>query len=107
MIPVVRELTVGQSGRKRTSASGTMPKLAAFAVVRKTSAVCSSAFAGMQPRLRQVPPTVTFSTMATRRPRAPRVERGRVPARAPAEHHDVVVAHVVATFRNVWMTSAV
>ena len=41
-----------------------MPKSAAWLAVRYTSAVCSSAFAGMQPRFRQVPPTLSRSTMA-------------------------------------------
>ena len=36
--------------------------------VRNTSAACSSALAGMQPRCRQVPPTFSFSTSATDRP---------------------------------------
>ena len=33
-----------------------------------TSAACSSALVGMQPRCRQVPPTLSFSIRATRLP---------------------------------------
>src|SRR5579885_3559476 len=33
-----------------------------------TSAACSRAFVGMQPRCRQVPPTLSFSTITTVRP---------------------------------------
>ncbi len=33
-----------------------------------TSAACSSALVGMQPRCRQVPPSLSFSTRATLRP---------------------------------------
>ena len=62
--PVVRCSTRDQSGRKPPSPCGMMPKSAAWLAVRYTSAVCSSALAGMQPRFRQVPPTVSRSTMA-------------------------------------------
>jgi hypothetical protein len=62
--PVVRRSTRDQSGRNAPSPSGMMPKSAAWLAVRYTSAVCSSALAGMQPRFRQVPPTLSRSTMA-------------------------------------------
>ena len=66
--PVVRVATRAQSGVKPPSPLGMMPKSAACSAVRSTSAVCSSALAGMQPRLRQVPPTLSRSTNATDRP---------------------------------------
>ena len=56
----VAKLTVG--------ALDSMPKSAAWATWRCTAAVSRNALAGMQPRLRQVPPIMFISTMATSRP---------------------------------------
>ena len=65
-MPALRLLAAGQSG------SGVPPTFtpcsAAWLTVRNTSAACSSAFAGMHPRCRQVPPTFSASTRATDRP---------------------------------------
>jgi hypothetical protein len=44
------------------------PKSAASCADSATSAVCSTAFVGMQPQWRQVPPTFARSTSATSRP---------------------------------------
>ena len=44
------------------------PKVSASRMVSATSAACSSALVGMQPRCRQVPPTLSFSTITTDRP---------------------------------------
>jgi hypothetical protein len=66
-IPARRLLAAGQSGSGAPSGSRT-PCSAAWFTVRKTSAACSSDLAGMHPRCRQVPPTLSFSTMATDNP---------------------------------------
>ena len=58
------------AGTSRPGASARTPNSLAPATVRNTEAVSSSSLAGMQPRLRQVPPTRPFSTMAMRRPAA-------------------------------------
>ena len=44
-----------------------MPNFDAVWMCDTTSAVYTNIFVGMQPRLRQVPPKTSFSTMATRR----------------------------------------
>ena len=44
------------------------PNSLAPATVRKTEAVSRNSLAGMQPRCRQVPPTLSISTRATDRP---------------------------------------
>ena len=64
-MPVLRLLTAGQSGVGVAPSGSLMPKSPACSTVRNTSAACSSALAGMQPRCRQVPPTFSFSTSAT------------------------------------------
>ena len=62
-MPALRLLAAGQSG---SGVPATLtPCSPACETVRNTSAACSSAFAGMQPRCRQVPPTFSFSTIAT------------------------------------------
>ena len=48
--------------------SARMPKSPAAFVVSATSAAWRSAFVGMQPRCRQVPPTLSRSMRATRIP---------------------------------------
>ena len=45
-----------------------MPNFALSRAESATSAACSSALVGMQPRCRQVPPTLSFSIRATRLP---------------------------------------
>ena len=45
-----------------------MPNSAAWATWRWTAAVSRNALAGMHPRLRQVPPSISFSITATFRP---------------------------------------
>ena len=45
-----------------------MPKSPAWATWRYTAAVSRNALAGMQPRLRQVPPRASISTIATLTP---------------------------------------
>ncbi len=45
-----------------------MPKSLEWSTWRLTAAVSRNAFAGMHPRLRQVPPRASFSTRATLRP---------------------------------------
>src|SRR3954452_22974833 len=44
------------------------PKFAPSRAASATSPACSSALVGMQPRWRQVPPSLSFSTRATDRP---------------------------------------
>ena len=44
------------------------PKVAASSTARRTAAVSSSSLAGMQPTLRQVPPSLPFSIRAIDRP---------------------------------------
>jgi hypothetical protein len=51
-----------------TGADDSMPNSAAWVTCRLTAAVSRNAFAGMQPRLRQVPPMTSFSMIATLRP---------------------------------------
>ena len=67
-MPALRVLAAGQSGSATTPSGSFTPCAPAWFTVRKTSAACSSALAGMQPRCRQVPPTFSFSTRATVRP---------------------------------------
>jgi hypothetical protein len=45
-----------------------MPKCAESFAASATSAACRSALVGMQPRWRQVPPTLSFSIIATDSP---------------------------------------
>ena len=66
-MPARRLLAAGQSGSGFPSGSFT-PCSAAWLTVRNTSAACSSDLAGMQPRCRHVPPTFSFSTIATDSP---------------------------------------
>src|SRR3954468_6152597 len=66
-----------------------------------TSAACSSALVGMQPRCRHVPPSLSRSTRATDSPSSaarkaqadpplpPAREGAGVPAAAPSEDHDI------------------
>ena len=67
-MPALRLLAAGQSGSGTTPAGSFTPCSPAWFTVRKTSAACSSALAGMQPRCRQVPPTLSASTRATDSP---------------------------------------
>ena len=56
---------------KSTETPGTsMPNSLASPIVRRTAAVSRNSLAGMQPRCRQVPPTLSRSTMATDSPAA-------------------------------------
>ena len=56
---------------KSTETSETsMPNSFDPTMVRWTAAVSRNSFAGMQPRCRQVPPTLSRSTMATESPAA-------------------------------------
>ena len=64
-IPALRWLAAAQSGSGTTPSGSFTPCAPACDTVRNTSAACSSALAGMHPRCRQVPPTFSFSTMAT------------------------------------------
>jgi hypothetical protein len=61
----LRAMAVGTSSEGAVEAT---PKVDDSATVRKTWAVSSSSLAGMQPRCRQVPPALSFSTIAIRRP---------------------------------------
>jgi hypothetical protein len=65
-MPALRLLAAAQSGS--TVPLTFTPCSAAWLTVRNTSAACSSALAGMQPRCRQVPPTLFASTRATDSP---------------------------------------
>ena len=65
-MPALRLFAADQSG-SGCPATFT-PCSAACETVRNTSAACSSALAGMQPRCRHVPPTLSFSTIATDSP---------------------------------------
>ena len=67
-MPALRLLAAGQSGSGLTPSGSFTPCSPAWLTVRNTSAACSSALAGMQPRCRQVPPTFSFSTRATDSP---------------------------------------
>ncbi len=67
-MPALRLLAAGQSGSGSTPAGSFTPCAPACLTVRNTSAACSRALAGMQPRCRQVPPTFSFSTIATLSP---------------------------------------
>ena len=67
-MPALRLFAAGQSGSGFTPSGSFTPCSPAWLTVRKTSAACSSALAGMQPRCRQVPPTLFASTSATVRP---------------------------------------
>jgi len=64
---VLRAIVVANA---RVGADDSTPNLAASDTVRNTWAVSSSSFAGMQPRWRQVPPTLSFSITATFSPAA-------------------------------------
>ena len=77
-------------GRRRASLTPCSP---ACETVRNTSAACSSALAGMQPRCRQVPPTFSFSTIATVSPADAAYSAAAYPPGTAAEHHEVVVSH--------------
>ena len=65
LVTVWREPDVERSA---TPPGNRTPCSAAWLTVRKTSAACSSDLAGMHPRCRQVPPTLSFSIRATRLP---------------------------------------
>ena len=67
-MPALRLFAAGQSGSGAPPPGSFTPCSAACDTVRNTSAACSSALAGMQPRCRQVPPTFSFSTSATDMP---------------------------------------
>ena len=67
-MPALRVFAAGQSGSATTPSGSLTPCAPAWFTVRNTSAACSRALAGMQPRCRQVPPTFSFSTSATVRP---------------------------------------
>ena len=58
------------TAKSRVGCSAWTPNSLAPATVRNTLAVSSNSLAGMQPRWRQVPPTLSFSTMATVSPAA-------------------------------------
>ena len=76
----VDDLLLARLGDGEVDADGapaSMPKSAAWATWRCTAAVSRNALAGMQPRLRQVPPSASISTMATLRPAEPRRARRR------------------------------
>ena len=94
-----------------TGALDSMPNSAAWATCRWTAAVSRNALAGMQPRLRHVPPMSSFSTRATLRPAdvaysaapyppgPPPMTRDRIarPERPPPyveHHHDRWSCHV-------------
>ena len=66
-----------------------MPMAEASRVTSATSAACSSALVGMQPRCRQVPPTLSFSMRATERPSSA-ARSGRGVAAAAAAQDDEV-----------------
>ena len=55
-------------GRSMPSKVPLTPKVSDSRIVSATSAECSSALVGMQPRCRQVPPTLSFSTITTDNP---------------------------------------
>ncbi len=67
-MPALRLFAAGQSGSGVTPPGSFTPCSPAWLTVRNTSAACSSALAGMQPRCRQVPPTLSASTRATDSP---------------------------------------
>ena len=62
-------LRVWVTEKSRAGSEVVMPNWAASDTDRKTEAVSSSSLAGMQPRCRQVPPTLAISTMAMSSPR--------------------------------------
>ena len=66
-----------------------MPNSAAWATWRCTAAVSRNALAGMQPRLRHVPPSASFSTMRHLEPGRRGVQRGGVPAGPATDHHEI------------------
>ena len=63
---------------------------AASRVWSATSAACSRALVGMQPRCRQVPPSLSFSTRATRQAELGGAQRAGVAAAAAPEDDDVI-----------------
>jgi len=65
-----------------------MPNSPAPETERQTAAVSRNSLAGTQPRCRQVPPTLSRSTIATDSP-GRRRRGGRVPAGTTADHDDV------------------
>ena len=58
-------LTAGTSTPSREART---PNCSLWRAESATSAACSSALVGMQPRCRQVPPSLSFSTRATLMP---------------------------------------
>ena len=66
------------------------PNCSPSRAVSATSAACSSALVGMQPRCRQVPPSLPFSTSATRQAELGRPQGAGVAAAASTEDDDVV-----------------
>ena len=67
------------------------PHSFAFCTTFSACACSSSALVGMQPQIRQVPPSAfCFSTTATFLPELRGADRGHVAAGAGADHHDIV-----------------
>ncbi len=62
-------LRASAASQSKLASPTTTPKSPALRTVVITSAACSQLLAGMQPRNKQVPPTSSFSTRATSRPK--------------------------------------
>ena len=88
----LRACTAAMSMRHRAPSMPVRPHSFAACAIFSACACSSSALVGMQPQMRQVPPSAfCFSTTATFKPELRRANRGHVPAGARANDDDVVL----------------
>ena len=88
-------------GRSTLGLPNETPCVAISSVSAITRAACSSALEGMQPTLRQTPPSALVALdQRGLQPQVGRAERGRVAAGAGAEHHDLEVPVAVSGGRG-------